>query len=270
MVMSNARHYYRDQRMRRPAFTLIELLIVVAIIALLIAILLPALGAARRQSKQSACLAHLKNIATSSKVYESDDPSGWGIPVHVAQFVQNRDEPFYVGAYEWGGKSGIGNPGFTDGPDYGPHSWISGRYGTKAGFGPTTRPLNDLLYPAGFKDNMHPAYDRAGLERDTKLKLDLYRCPGDDGPPRGAHCPDWLAHPERPSYDHFGTSYAANIFLVRYSPCACPWDHHIYSNSPYMRPISRVVNPTRTLMYEENIGRWAWACKRRKRPANPV
>jgi hypothetical protein len=30
-----------------------------------------------------------------------------------------------------------------------------------------------------------------------------------------------------------------------------------------MRPIARVPNPSRTLMYEENIGRWAWACKRR-------
>ena len=66
---------------RQSAFTLIELLVVIAIIALLIAILLPSLEAARRASKKSTCLAHIKNIASSSRVYEADDPSGWGIPV---------------------------------------------------------------------------------------------------------------------------------------------------------------------------------------------
>ena len=33
------------------------------------------------------------------------------------------------------------------------------------------------------------------------------------------------------------------------------------SNSPYLRPISRVPSPTRTIYYEENIGRWAWSAR---------
>ena len=33
------------------------------------------------------------------------------------------------------------------------------------------------------------------------------------------------------------------------------------SNSPYLRPASRIPTPARTLYYEENIGRWAWSCK---------
>ncbi len=36
------------------------------------------------------------------------------------------------------------------------------------------------------------------------------------------------------------------------------------TNSPYLRPISRVPTPARTLYYEENIGRWAWSCRREK------
>ena len=35
----------------------------------------------------------------------------------------------------------------------------------------------------------------------------------------------------------------------------------MFSNSPYLRPLADIQNPVRTLMYEENIGRWAWACK---------
>lgn len=54
---------------RRPAFTLIEILVVVAIIALLVAILLPSLAAARRQSQVLYCSANLKTIAQATYFY---------------------------------------------------------------------------------------------------------------------------------------------------------------------------------------------------------
>jgi len=242
----------------RAGFTLIELLVVIAIIALLISILLPSLEAAREQAKLNACLSHVKNIGTSSRVYEADDPNGWGIPMHSLQFRQNPNDPSFIGAYEWGGKAGIGSPGFVPGPS-GNFAFLTSKYGTKAGFGPATRPMNDILYPGGIKDNLNPSYDRIGAEQDTQLDLDLFRCPADDGPPRGAHCPDWVSNTERSSYDHFGNSYAANVFMISYVGGG-----PISGNSPYLRPISRVPTPSRTLYYEENIGRWAWSARREK------
>ncbi|MEO0514380.1 MAG: prepilin-type N-terminal cleavage/methylation domain-containing protein [Planctomycetota bacterium] len=53
-------------------FTLIELLVVISIIALLIGILLPALGAARKTAKLAACLSQLKQMGIGTYGYAND------------------------------------------------------------------------------------------------------------------------------------------------------------------------------------------------------
>lgn len=61
---------------RNAGFTLIELLVVVAIIVVLISILLPAVGAAREQAKEVACLSNLRQIGIGMRVY-TDENNGY-------------------------------------------------------------------------------------------------------------------------------------------------------------------------------------------------
>jgi len=56
----------------RRGFTLIELLVVIAIIALLMAILMPALGRARKQARRVVCSAHMKQLCTSVSLFAND------------------------------------------------------------------------------------------------------------------------------------------------------------------------------------------------------
>ncbi len=67
----------------RYAFTLVELLVVVAIIALLVSILLPSLGKAKEHAYQVRCLAHLGSLMKAHHIYAtaSNDrlPGPWGV-----------------------------------------------------------------------------------------------------------------------------------------------------------------------------------------------
>ena len=68
-------------RHARRGFTLVELLVVIAIISLLIAMLLPAIQAARESGRRAACSSNLKQFATAVHVFHerhNSMPAYWG------------------------------------------------------------------------------------------------------------------------------------------------------------------------------------------------
>lgn len=68
------------RRPRNPAFSLIELLVVIAVIALLVALLLPALGGAREAARLGRCLSNTRQLAMACQLYSNESRVGYFIP----------------------------------------------------------------------------------------------------------------------------------------------------------------------------------------------
>lgn len=86
-------------RARRRGFTLVELLVVVAIIALLVGLLSPALAGARGTARSVVCLSNVRQLGVAWAVY-GQDHDGWAMP--AAEFegeaVSGRDARWWFGS----------------------------------------------------------------------------------------------------------------------------------------------------------------------------
>jgi len=113
-----------ESRQKAPprAFTLIELLIVIAIIAILAALLLPALAASKRRGQAAACISNIKQLTMAWRMYADDNQDriistgtsgGSGIPWRfdppsptpnvIGMAAQDKDIAYLQAGYMQGG-----------------------------------------------------------------------------------------------------------------------------------------------------------------------
>jgi prepilin-type N-terminal cleavage/methylation domain-containing protein len=99
---------------RRRAFTLIELMVVIAIVSILMALVLPALASAREKGKRAVCLSNLRQIGIAIHGYANDNegsiPYGPKAPPFTspANFYPSTGAPTSLISLQSGAPVGLG------------------------------------------------------------------------------------------------------------------------------------------------------------------
>jgi len=163
-------------RARRDAFTLIEVLVVIAIVAVLVSVLLPALGKARLQAGALACGARLQQLSV-------------GLALYLNEYDQTL--PQTRGPLPGGGESVIG-------------ALFGGTKGTLPFYGVSTigaerRPLNRFVVDSPVPPDSEPG----------RAELAVYRSPVDRGSENTGIPVPGLGRCDS-MYDFVGSSYTLN------------------------------------------------------------
>lgn len=198
--------------MKRKAFTLIELLVVVAIIALLVSILMPALGRAREMANRVKCGSQLNGIGKAMAIYQND-------------YSESNPSVFYGINPPYAGYA-IGAPFYHTNPSDGAYyNWCDPAINEET---------NNKQYP-------NPGAMLWLLVKYADLVPDMFLCPSAD---YGVEMDLSIATTHFPTANITGWS-ACHDFFSAYNNC------YSY-NDPFNRPINASSSGAMIVMADKN------------------
>lgn len=199
-------------RFRSRGFTLIELLVVIAIIGLLVAILLPALGKARKSALLTKSLSNIRQICVSTAAYQDDFKRF--MPITLTYSPRNY-------------------PGIPPNNLAGWCTWSYGgkncqrtRFGDPFDVEAADRPLNPYITsePIDAPTDLRTPLPQNAPEREI-FQLEVFHDPGDRIGRQGPQWPNERTD-GKSSYDDIGTSYHFNVKW---------WDQAALASLPFER-----------------------------------
>jgi prepilin-type N-terminal cleavage/methylation domain-containing protein len=213
------------------AFTLIEMMIVIAIMALLLALLIPSLRGAREQARRSYCLGNLRQIGIGSHSYASEQRNELIIPIHKMMLAPLPPKDYWlrrtVNWFSMGGRSAP-EPFLTDeGPN-----WLD----NNSQYSAETRPLNRYV----FGDVSSP--EGGGFR--------TFHCPSDRGYPNSNKIDDSpIENADRPCWNTIGNSYRASLYGI--FPQTGRWYDGAFAIGPWGHRLSTIADPGRVVAFGE-------------------
>jgi len=200
-----------SEHMKKPnAFTLIELLVVIAIIALLVGILLPALGKARTSARLSLSQSNVRQVVLAALNYRTDNKDTMLDP--LMRYYNNNTNTrqvtqIAIAVMSHGGK--FASAGFR----------ASDPSAAANDIWPGDRKLNryiypDLSLPRTPNGEVGPPQNPTAQERST-YELPVYKSPADRSTIFTGTTDANPFNPTISNYDDCGTSYMQNFFWLQ-------------------------------------------------------
>ena len=165
-------------------FTLIELLVVIAIIAILAAMLLPALSAARERARQSNCTGNLRTLGLANVIYANDNKD-YAVPAYVRAAGANTTNSWFGLLASMGssgnkkgvqGPYGVSWPNTFECPSAPDYHWGVGSISVGAWY--TNYMVNGYLYNTADARDVKDRYFTLGQVNDTSATFFLTESKG--------------------------------------------------------------------------------------------